>query len=210
MDYTEEEQLERLKEWWKKNGKFVIAGVVLGLGTVIGMRLWTDSRNQTAEAASLQYEQLLQLVDTGKVEEAEQLAGTLFTQYSSTPYATLAKLILARLKVEQGDLAAAEALLRQVMEGAEQEAIREIARMRLARVLLAENKPDAAMALLEEAGTSANQADLEAIKGDIYLAQGKRAEARAAYERALALGGRNQRLLQMRLDDLAALPADAS
>ncbi len=210
MDYTEEEQLERLKEWWKKNGKFVIAGVVLGLGTVIGMRLWTDSRNQTAEAASLQYEQLLQLVDTGKVEEAEQLAGTLFTQYSSTPYATLAKLILARLKVEQGDLAAAEALLRQVMEGAEQEAIREIARMRLARVLLAENKPDAAMALLEEAGTGANQADLEAIKGDIYLVQGKRAEARAAYERALALGGRNQRLLQMRLDDLAALPADAS
>ncbi len=203
MDHTEEEQLERLKEWWSKNGKYVIAGLVVGLATVIGMRLWTDSRNRTAEAASQQYEQLLHLVEQGSTGEAEQLAGTLLTQYSSTPYATLAKLMLARLKVDQADLAAAEALLRQVMEGAEQEAIREIARMRLARVLLADGKPDAAWAVIQEAGSSANQADLEVIKGDIYLAQGKRAEARAAYERALTMGGRNQRLLRMRLDDLA-------
>jgi len=126
VDHTDEEQLERLKEWWSKNGKFVIAGLVVGLAAVVGTRLWTDSRHRTAEAASLQYEQLLQLVEQGNTGEAEQLAGTLLTQYSSTPYATLAKLILARLKVEQEDLAAAEALLRQVVEGADQEAIREI------------------------------------------------------------------------------------
>ncbi len=207
MDHTDEEQLERLKEWWSKNGKFVVAGLVVGLAAVIGTRLWTDSRHRTAEAASLQYEQLLQLVEQGNTGEAEQLAGTLLTQYSSTPYATLAKLILARLKVEQEDLAAAEALLRQVVEGADQEAIREIARMRLARVLLADGKPDAAWSAIQGAGSSVNQADLEIIRGDIYLAQGKRAEARAAYERALTLGGRNQRLLRMRLDDLAMATA---
>ncbi len=203
MDHTEEEQLERLREWWSKNGKFVIAGLVVGLAIVVGTRLWTDARNRTAEAASQQYEQLLQLVENGNSGEAEQLAGTLFTQYSGTPYASLAKLVLARLKVERGDLAAAAALLRQVMEGAEQDAVREIARMRLARVLLADGKLDSAWSLIEKAGSTANQADLEVIKGDIYLARGERAKARAAFERALTLGGRNSRLLQMRLDDLA-------
>jgi len=54
------------------------------------------------------------------------------------------------------------------------------------------------------------QADAEIIKGDIYLAQGKRTEARAAYERAMVLGAENRRLLQMKLDDLAMAPGDVA
>ncbi len=210
MEQTEEEQLERLKEWWSKNGKFVIAGLVVGLATVIGLRMWTDTRNSEAEAASQQYEQLLGLVDQGETAQAEQIAGTLFTEYSSTPYAPLAKLMLARLKVEQDDLVAAATFLRQVMDNAKQEEIRQIARLRLARVLLADGKADEALSVIEGAGSTVVQADSEIIKGDIYLAQGKRAEARAAYERAMALGAENQRLLQMKLDDLALASGDVA
>ncbi len=203
MDQNEEEQLERLKEWWRKNGKFVIAGLVIGLATVVGTRMWTDARNSAAEAASQQYEQLLGLVEQGDTAQAEQVAGTVFTEYSDTPYASLAKLMLARLKVEQGDLVAAEAFLRQVMDSAGQDEVRMIARLRLARVLLADGKTDAAWSVIESAGSTSAQADAEIIKGDINLAQGKRVEARASYERAMALGAGNPRLLQMKLDDLA-------
>ncbi len=210
MDQTEEEQLERLKEWWSKNGKFVIAGLVIGLATVIGLRMWTDTRNSEAEAASQQYEQLLGLVEQGDSAQAEQIAGTLLTEYSSTPYASLAKLMLARLKVEQGDLVAAATFLRQVMDNAKQEEIRQLARLRLARVLLADGKADEALSVVEGADSAVIQADSEIIKGDIYLAQGKRAEARAAYERAMVLGAENQRLLQMKLDDLALASGDVA
>ncbi len=210
MEQTEEEQLERLKEWWSKNGKFVIAGLVVGLATVIGLRMWTDTRNSEAEAASQQYEQLLGLVDQGDAAQAEQIAGTLFTEYSSTPYASLAKLMLASLKVEQGDLVAAATFLRQVLDNSKQDGIRQIARLRLARVLLADGQVDDALAVIESGDSGVIQADSEVIKGDIYLAQGKREEARAAYERAMALGAENRRLLQMKLDDLALASGDAA
>ncbi len=210
MDQTEEEQLERLKEWWSKNGKFVIAGLVVGLASVVGMRLWTETRNSEAEAASQQYEQLLGLVGQGNFGQAEQIAGTLLTEYSSTPYASLAKLMLAKIKLEQGDRVAAATFLRQVMDNSGQDEIREIARLRLARVLLADGKADAALSVIEGAELPAIQADAEIIKGDIYLAQGKRAEARAAYERAMVLGAENRRLLQMKLDDLAMASGDVA
>ncbi len=203
MDHTEEEQLERLREWWSRNGKFVIAGVVVGLAAVIGTRMWTEARNSKAEAASQQYERLLGALGKRDSGQAEQLADGLLEAYGSTPYATLARLALARLKVEQGDLGAAAALLRQVVDGDGEAEIRQIARLRLARVLLADGKGDAALALLKDADSSVTRADSESVKGDIYLALGKRAEARAAYERAKALGGGNPRLLQMKLDDLA-------
>ncbi|HHL45285.1 MAG TPA: tetratricopeptide repeat protein [Gammaproteobacteria bacterium] len=210
VDQTEEEQLERLKEWWSKNGKFVIAGLVVGLASVVGMRLWTETRNSEAEAASQQYEQLLGLVGQGNFGQAEQIAGTLLTEYSSTPYASLAKLMLAKIKLEQGDRVAAATFLRQVMDNSGQDEIREIARLRLARVLLADGKADAALSVIEGAELPAIQADAEIIKGDIYLAQGKRAEARAAYERAMVLGAENRRLLQMKLDDLAMASGDVA
>ncbi len=209
MDQSEEEQLERLKDWWSRNGKFLIAGLVIGLAAVVGTRLWSDARNTAAEAASQQYERLLGMIEKGDFEQAEQTAGTLLTEYSATPYASLAKLMLARLNVEKGDLVAAAAFLRQVMDGAEQEEIRQIARLRLARVLLAEGKIDAAGSVIEGAD-SAIQADAEIIRGDIYLAQGKSSEARAAYERAMTLGAGNQRLLQMKLDDLALASGEAA
>jgi len=188
----------------------VIAGLVIGLATVIGLRMWTDARNSEAEAASQQYEQLLGLVEQGDSAQAEQIAGTLLTEYSSTPYASLAKLMLARLKVEQGDLVAAATFLRQVMDNTRQEEIRQIARLRLARVLLADGKADEALSVIEGSGSAVVLADSEIIKGDIYLAQGKRTEARAAYERAMALGAENQRLLQMKLDDLALASEDVA
>ncbi len=204
MDHTEEEQLERLKEWWAKNGKFVIAAVVLGLGAVVGSRIWTEQRNSKAEQASLQYEQLLGLVEKGETDQAEQLAGGLLSGYADTPYATLATLLLARLKVEQGENGAAESLLRQVAEGGDQPELALIARLRLARVQLADGRPDQALKTLQGADFGSGNADYEAIKGDIFFAQGRSEEARAAYEKALSLGGgANRRVLQMKLEDLA-------
>lgn len=210
MDYTEDEQLERLKEWWARYGKFVVAAVVLGLGAVVGTRIWTDQRNSAAEQASLQYQQLLELMEKGATEQAEQLAGGLLSGHAGTPYATLATLMLARIKVEQGDNGAAASLLRQLANGgAQPPELGRIARLRLARVLLADGKPEEALKALESGDFGPSQADYEAIRGDILLALGKTGEARTAWSRALTLGGGgNRRALQMKLDDLALAGGD--
>ena len=42
MAYTieEEQELNQLKEWWKDNGKAIIAAFILGVGGMLGWRYW--------------------------------------------------------------------------------------------------------------------------------------------------------------------------
>ena len=47
MAYTieEEQELNQLKEWWKDNGKTIIAAFILGVGGMLGWRYWQSKLN---------------------------------------------------------------------------------------------------------------------------------------------------------------------
>ncbi len=211
MSYeTEAQQVEAIKRWWKENGKMVVAGVVLALAGVIGGRLWLDRVETRAQAASMEYQQLLGELSAGNREAVIQRGSYLVDNYASTPYASLAALALAKMRAEAGEYPAARSRLEWVLERAEPSQYRTVARLRLARIHLAEGNAQLALNTLAEVTDRAFEAVLEELRGDVYVAMGNRAAARTAYRKALEASapGSDTRVLQMKLDDLG--DADAS
>lgn len=189
MHETEEQQVEALKKWWKDNGSSIITGVLLGLALLFGGKSWFAYQERVAENASNLYATMLVALDNDEEAVVNEKAGTLIADYSGTPYAALAALALAKLKLERGELEAAHAQLQWALDNTGSDVLREIVRLRLARVMLAEEDPAAAQALLDqEAGQAAGAfAPLyRELRGDIEAARGNPAAARAAYEQALA------------------------
>ena len=149
---------------------------------------------------------MMQHLAQGQYSEASEKGKQLLSDFADTPYAELAALGMAKVKVEEGDASAAMPHLRWILDNAGQEPVKHQARLRLARLLLADNQAQQALSLLQgvEYGSS-YQAAYDALLGDVYLALGRDSEAREAYQRALsstngALAARD--LLQMKLDNL--------
>ena len=67
---TDQQQAEKLQRWWKENGAFVIAGLVIGIGGLFGWRQWEDYKLAQAENASAAYEQLVLVIGGNRVNEA--------------------------------------------------------------------------------------------------------------------------------------------
>ncbi|HEY0634188.1 MAG TPA: tetratricopeptide repeat protein [Gammaproteobacteria bacterium] len=202
---NEHEQVEALKAWWDKNGTRTIIAIVIVLAGVLGWRTWLDRSHREAEAASEQYMKMLEVVKS-KPEQALEIGQQLVGSHAGSSYAAMASLVMASIAVEQNDQAAATAQLRWVLEKSKVEELREVARLRLGRLLLDSGKADEALALLAKGESASFRAPHDELRGDILLSQGKRAEARTAYANALAGYASvpaKQNLLQMKIDDLA-------
>lgn len=208
---TEEEQLEAIKRWWKENGTSLIAGVVIAGAGVFGWNAWQDYQAGKAEAASMRYQQLLDLTgrdDPGEQarQRASELVGEITDEHGTTLYADLARLLDARQAIEVDDRARARAALEAVIEGSERDYIKGLARLRLARLQLAEGSAETALATLEGV-PEALAAQRAEVRGDAQHALGRDERARDAWRDALALADeRDQPLygVQLKLDDLGA------
>jgi len=184
---TEEQQIADIKKWWSENATSIIVGIVLGLAGVFGVRGWLSYQDGLSESASAIYTVMVRGLEKDNRQLVSERAETLITQYSSTPYAALAALALAKIKIQEEDLDAATTQLQWVLDNGDVEVIRDTARMRLARVLIAQQRLDDAQALLEQPrSTTAFDALYTEIAGDIYSARGNSAGASDAYQRALA------------------------
>lgn len=203
--YDDEAQVENLKRWWKENWLALAAGLGIGLAAIVGWEQWKQFKVGKSEQASQIYEDLKKAVAADKADEAKAAGDKLAQDFTASPYAADAALLLASQAVEQNRLDEALKQLQWVSSNSKDEGIQRLARLRQARVLWAQNKPDEALKLLDgEAGDYAVLFD--ELRGDIKLAQGDQAAARQAYEKALksaADGAGNRELLQRKLDDLA-------
>lgn len=205
-DLEEQEQLAQLKAWWKQHGNLVlsiITAVLLTLAVWNGWR-WYE-RTQSAEA-SLLYEGLQQAARAGDVKAARDAAGTILEKYSRTSYAALAALVSAKVHFQAGDAKTAHAQLRWVIDNAKLDEVRAVARLRLAAVLMDESALDDAMRAVEGPVPTGFEGLFASMRGDIFAAQKKTAEARAAYKTAMdKLGTGNAGLresLRLKLDAL--------
>lgn len=205
----DEEDLEKLKTWWKENWIALVGGLVIGFGAIGGWEGYKHWRDGRAETASQMYEELKKNLDASKTEDAQQIVARLKADFAGTPYAAAAALSVAQAEVRDGKLDAAGQNLGWVVDNAQDEGLVQVARLRQARVLFAQNKSAEALATLSgDAGSFASLFD--ELRGDIQLAQGDATAARASYEKALAsaaTGAANKTLLQQKLDDLAVSKA---
>lgn len=205
--YNEAEQIELLKKWWQEYGLAAIAGIVIALILGFGWRYWQQHREEQLAHVSIRYEQLLTNVVNGDTDAVETNANRLIERYPHTPYTQLAALQLAKQDVYQDKLKEAETKLEWVMRHGDNPALREVARLRYARILLAQNQGEKALDVLAKTDDKNYQALALELKGDIFAAAGKIKEARDAYQEALqSLPGFAvmQPLLEMKLDNLPA------
>jgi predicted negative regulator of RcsB-dependent stress response len=210
---TEEQQVEALKKWWEKNGRSAIVALIVGFGIVLGGRAWMDYRNTQSEAASLLYEGMIKAQKEDKLDSALEQGARLLGQYESTPYATLAALASAKIKVDQGDAAAARTHLQWAIDHGKPEAMVLLARLRLARVLFDAGETQQALSTLGTDAPEGFAAEYKELEGDIYRAQAETDKARTAYQdamKALTPMTRDRSALEMKLQDVGGeVPAES-
>ena len=202
---TEEEQVEALKAWWKENGRSLIAGAILGGALIIGWDFWKDHQQGQAVEASSLYGKLLVFADKEKDEEATKISIQLIEQFPSSSYANYATLMQAKLKVNAGDLAAAKTILEGLLNKKDVE-LKNVARIRLVRLMLATKDYEAGLKLVSDADpekTKSFSANYDELTGDLYVALNRLGEARTAYQNAIR-ANQGSPLLQMKLDDITA------
>lgn len=204
---SEDEQVEALKKWWKENGVAVIVGVVIGIGAIIGFWKWREYTETRAYLASDVYVEFTEALAENKDEIVAQRYDTLIKDYASTSYAVFAAMYMAKQAVEKEDLVKAANQLKWALDHAGADALAHLARVRLANVLVAQNKYDEALTLVQAIPASAFDAEYAEIKGDVYRYKGNAAEARESYQAALnsnLLNGKRREFVQMKLSDLSA------
>lgn len=208
-DLEEQEQIDSIRTWWKMYGNLVTGIVVAGSLAVIGWQGWNwHQRSQSAQASAI-YAALEQAVAVRDAQKVKAAAGELAEKFGGTSYAALGALVAARQSFDAGDLKTAKAQLTWAAEHGKDE-IRDLARLRLASVLLDEKAYDDALKQLEAAHAAAFAARFLELKGDVLAASGKKPEARTAYRAALDKdgsregrgGGAGRELLQQKLDNL--------
>ena len=203
---TEEEQVEKLKKWWQENGRSVIAGIIIGVGGLLGYRYWEDVKQAEAERASSHFTKMITSLEASDSASVNQQAEILVTEYSATEYALLARFALARSFVESEQYGAAQQQLEQVIGTAGQDPLAYLARKRLAAIQLQMASLDQALTTLAVDFPASFRASVEELRGDIYARQGKSIEAADAYRKAQrgTPGPSNASFLQQKLDDLVA------
>ncbi len=202
---SEQDQVDALKAWWDKNGRITIVAIIAVLLGVLGWKSWMQNQEQRAEAASMQYQQMLDTLEADP-SRAMELGRSIVGEFPKSTYAVFASLAMAKLAVDQSDLDAAAAHLTVAMKQADEEAIEQMARLRLARVLYAQGKGEEALGLLSVDATPGFRGGYDELRGDILLSQGQSDAARDAYINALngfSDAPEKKRLVQMKLNDLS-------
>src|SRR5262245_49726258 len=206
-DLEEQEQLAELKAFWKEWGGAILLAI-LAAGAVIAS-YWYYNRYQassTAEANAL-YAEVQKAAGAKDTKKLRDESGKLIEQYPRSLYAALGALLSARAHFESGDLKTARVQLEWVVDHAGDAEVQAIARWRLAAVLLDSGAHDEALKVLAHKPPASFEPLFEELRGDILVAQGKIADARAAYQAALGKlrleSDSARELVQMKLDGLS-------
>lgn len=207
MYLSEEERVEALQRWWKQNRNSIFTGLLIGLLLVTGWRYWQSHQQTEREQASETFHRLTQSLAAKQPQEASRFAERLIEASGSTIYADFARLTLAKIKADGGDLAAARLRLEEEVNQGRHPALKAVARLRLARVLYALGEFDKGLQWLD--GEMPADGELRAlaleVRGDLLAGAGRVAEARTAFLEAKSKGNRSP-LLDLKLHDLPANP----
>lgn len=210
---SEKEQIEQMRTWWSEYGNYVIAGIVLGALGLFGYNYFEGSRLDAQLAASSLYQELTDEVVDGNLEQSESLAGQILADFPDSAYAAQASLAMARLYMDKNRDQDAADTLNDLLATSAGDEFKKIARLRLAKLMLYQGKPDDVLALLGElAADDAFAARYAEVRGDAFVAKERFDDAREAYLVALGESAQastvDQQFVQLKLQDLPA--SDAS
>jgi predicted negative regulator of RcsB-dependent stress response len=209
LDLEAQEQLDQLKFFWKRYGNLITGTVIAVSLAFLGWQFYQKHQaTQAAEAAGV-YQSLLQAASAQDSTRVANIWGDLKSKYGGTAYAEQGALLAgAALAGEKSD--AAMAALKWEIDQGKQAGYQSLARLRLASLLAQARQWDEASKVLSS-GIAPEFAALAADRlGDIYAAQGKSSEAKAAYDKAykaLPEGEDYRRLVEIKRDAASGIVA---
>jgi predicted negative regulator of RcsB-dependent stress response len=213
FDLEEQEQLEQLKHFWKQYGNLITWILIAVLGAYAawnGYQYW--QRSQAAQAAAM-YDEVERVVRSGDADKTERAFNDMKDRFASTLYTEQAGLLVAKTLSEAGKADAARAVLTWVADHASDPAYATLGRLRLAGLMMESKAYADALRVLEAANAPGYDALVADRRGDIYLAQGMKAQAKEAFLRAyksMDERAEYRRLVEVKLNALGVDPAAAA
>lgn len=207
--YDAHEQGEIVKKWLQQNGGAIVMGLVLAFGSLFGFKQWQNWQDTKGQKSFAEFEIMNERLSEGQLDNAVENYQLLQDEYAKTPYASLAALQMARARVEskQPDLALNH--YRFVMESGHPSGLRVVARERMARLLLDQGQAEEALNIINgEQQLSGYESRYAETRGDILTALGRKDDAIAAYQEALATleeGLGDRALLLLKLEALGVV-----
>lgn len=205
---TEEEQLDAIKKWWQRYSTLISVVLSLLLLSFSGYKYWYWHQDKVSTQASNTYEHLMVAFSNKDNKSVKSYANQLINEYGETVYAHAARLTLAKLYVGRNHFDKARETLRYVADNSPMKALRQVARIRIARLLTAEKSYENALSELTAVDDAAYMPVVNELKGDIFVATGKYQQASIAYKEAINAvhtQGMGNLYLEMKTNELAAL-----
>ena len=184
-DLEEQEQLAEIKAWWKLYGNLVVNALTVAAVVVIAWQSWNWYQRSQSAQASMVYDVLQKAVYEKDAQRITAASGELLEKFGGSDYAALGALTAAKAMVDAGDGKTAKLKLLWVVEHSKHE-LRELARLRLVALLFDEKAYDEALKQLDGKVSPTFAARFAESRGDVLIAQGKRAEAATVYQAALS------------------------
>lgn len=209
LDLEEQEQLDQLKHFWKQYGNVITWALIVVLAAFASWNFYNYwQRSQSIEAAALydEVERVSQSPDSSKLERA---FSDMKERYPSSTYAQQAGLLVAKQHYESGNVDGATSALIWVSDKSSDSGFQSIAKLRLAGVLSEAENYVGALKLLEGNFPAAFESLAADRRGDIFLLQGKKAEAIVEYNKAFKLFDERseyRRLVEVKLNALGSDP----
>lgn len=209
LDLEEQEQLDELKHFWKQYGDlitWVLIAVVGAFAAWYGYQYW--QHNQAAQA-SVMYDEVDRAVKAGDTARVDRSLADMKERFGNTTYAQQAALLAAQDYYDKGNADSSRAALNWVAGKASDQGYQAVAKLRVTGILF--EKKAYAEALQQLTGDFPKDfAGLVADRrGDILMAQGKKAEAKTEYEKAwkgLDERAEYRRLVEVKLNSLGVDP----
>jgi predicted negative regulator of RcsB-dependent stress response len=209
LDLQEQEQLDALKAFWNKQGNLITWTLLLVLGAFAAWRGWEWWQADQAQKAGAMFEELDRAAQAADAEKTGRVFADLKERFPRTAYAQQGGLMAAKVQAAKGQADAAKASLAWVADNGVEQEVRTIARLRLAAVQADAKQFGEALKTLDVAKAEGFEALVADRRGDVLMAQGKKDEARAAWQ--LAYAGMNdkveyRRLVEAKLGAIGAAP----
>ncbi len=185
LDLQEQEQLDELKHFWSKYGNpitWVLIAALAGYAAYTGWQWW--QRTQSSKAAVV-FDELEKAVTAKDAVKVERVFNDLKEQFGSSAYAEMGGLAAAKAFYDASKPSQAEAALKWTADNAKDDEYKSMAKLRLSALLMERKANDEALALLASPASAAFEPLYADRRGDVLLAQDKRAEAKLAYQKAL-------------------------
>ena len=187
LDLQEQEQIDELKAFWKQYGNLITWTLTLALAGFAAWNGWNWWQRDQAAKASAMYDELDRAAAAADAARVIQAFGDLRGRYPKTLQAAQGALLAAKVQAEKGQADEALATLAWVADSAVENEYRVVARLRAAGLLLDKQQYDKALEQLVSA-EALKVAEFEPLvldrRGDVLIAQGKKADAVAAYQAA--------------------------